>query len=52
MSDEEKFHHEANLKMQLLREHMREDVGEEFQYHGTALQSVAKAAVEVIAKKG
>ena len=51
LSNDEIFAHETALKMELLREYMKEDIGEEFQYQGTALQSAVKSVASRISGK-
>ncbi|TNF16905.1 MAG: hypothetical protein EP320_00300 [Rhodobacteraceae bacterium] len=53
LSDEELFQKETELKMELLRDHMKEYVSEEFSYKGTAIQSaIAAAANKLTSKRG
>lgn len=52
MSDEELYQKETELKMQLLREHMKEYVGEDFSYKGTVIQSAIAAMVWKLTKDG
>ncbi|MCE5974934.1 hypothetical protein LZA78_15730 [Sinirhodobacter sp. WL0062] len=52
MTDEELFHKETELKMELLRDHMKEYVSEEFSYKGTAFQSAISAVAEKLAIGG
>lgn len=49
-TDEEIFERETKLKMELLREHMKEYVNDDFTYKGTAVQSAISAVVEKVAK--
>lgn len=50
LSDEELYQKETELKMQLLREHMKEYVGEDFSYKGTAIQSAIASVVGKLTK--
>ncbi|NIY78000.1 hypothetical protein HCZ23_00750 [Celeribacter sp. HF31] len=43
LSDDERYEREVQLKMELLREHMKEYVGEDFSYKGTAITSALTA---------
>jgi hypothetical protein len=44
----EVYEKEVRLKMDLLREHMKEYIGQEFQYKGTFISSVATAVVNKV----
>ncbi|MBP0482430.1 hypothetical protein [Sagittula salina] len=43
LTDDEIFERETALKMELLRDHLKDDLTQDFSYSGTAFQSVAKA---------
>lgn len=51
LSEDERFEKEVQLKMELLREHMKEYIGQEFQYQGTAVQRIAEALVSKLGPK-
>ena len=51
LTKEERIQFQTELKMQLLREHIKEEVGEEFQYRGTLLHEAAKSIVSRVAPK-
>jgi hypothetical protein len=51
MSDAEIFENETKLKMELLREHMKNYTGSEFEYKGSALVSAIAGVAERIAAK-
>lgn len=48
LSSDEIYENEVKLKMELLRGHMTEDLGTEFQYKGTLLQSALSTVVGAI----
>ncbi|KPD10250.1 hypothetical protein, partial [Phaeobacter sp. 11ANDIMAR09] len=50
LNDEDLWERNTSLKMELLREHLKEEVGETFSYKGTAAQSALKGAIERIRK--
>lgn len=45
-SKDELYEREVKLKMELLREHIKEYIGQEFEYKGTLLSSVVSSVVE------
>lgn len=51
LSQEERVRFQTELKMQLLREHIKEEVGEDFQYRGTFIQETAKALISKVGPK-
>jgi hypothetical protein len=51
MSDREIFDAETQLKMELLREHMKNYVGSEFEYKGTGLIAAIKGVADRISRK-
>lgn len=50
LTDDELWERNTALKMELLREHLKEEVGEEFKYQGTAAQSALKAAISRVGR--
>lgn len=51
LSDKEVFELETKLKMELLREHMKNYVGNEFEYKGTGLVAAIKGVAERLSSK-
>jgi hypothetical protein len=51
MTDEEVFEAETQLKMELLREHMKNYVGSEFEYKGTGLIAAIKGVADRLSRK-
>lgn len=49
-SEDEVFEKEARLKMELLKEHMKEYVSDSFEYKGTAVTSAIKAVARRLSK--
>lgn len=52
LSDDEIFDRETKLKMELLREHMKNFVGTEFEYRGTGLIAAIKGVADRFSKPG
>ncbi|WP_168621832.1 hypothetical protein [Roseicyclus persicicus] len=52
LTEDERYEKEVQLKMELLREHMKEYVGQEFHYQGTAVQRLAEAFVSKLGPRG
>ena len=50
IAEDEIFQHETKLKMELLREHMKNYVGTEFEYHGTGIIAAIKGVAERFGK--
>lgn len=51
MTDQEIFEAETQLKMELLREHMKNYVGNEFEYKGTGLIAAIKGVADRLSRK-
>lgn len=51
IGEEELYHLETQLKMELLRDHMKEYISDTFQYKGTAVQAAVRAGMRKLTGK-
>jgi len=51
LDSDQMYENEVRLKMELLRGHMTDDLGAEFEYKGTFLQNLATRVVDAVSPK-